>query len=62
VTLKELSVENIRDLMKVLQRQPEALRVFYYHPTNPLGQPQNGGYSYIFTREEVTKEAFERCL
>ena len=62
MTLKELSVEDIRNLMKVLKRQPEALKVFYYHPTNPLGQPQNGGYSYIFTREEVIKEAFERCL
>ncbi len=62
MTLKELTVEDIRNLMKVLGRQPEAQKVFYYHPTNPLGQEQNGGYSYIFTREEVIKEAFERCL
>jgi hypothetical protein len=60
VTLKDLSVEDIRNLMKVLGRQPEAMKVFYYHPTNPLGQPQHGGYSYVFTREEVCDESKRR--
>lgn len=62
MTLQELSVDDIRMLIKTLGRQPEALRVFYWHPTNPLGQPQNGGYSYIFEKQDVLTEAFRRCL
>jgi hypothetical protein len=62
VTLQELSNVAIKALMDTLDRQPEALMVFYWHPTNPLGQEQNGGYSYIFKREDVFNEAMRRCL